>query len=65
MRTISWEIAPQIPLRNCSTEIGGKVSTGVILVKEQLVQSSTSLLQKVSASLVKVARYEEIQELGS
>ena len=65
MRTKVWETAPQIPLRNCSTETVGKVSTDVILVKGKFVQSSTSFLQEVSASFVKISRYEQMQELGS
>ena len=33
MRTIAWETASQIALRNCSKEVGQKVSTHGILVK--------------------------------
>ena len=33
MRNAAWETAPQIALRNCSKEAGGKVSTYEILVK--------------------------------
>ena len=33
MRTIARETASQIALRNCSEEVGGKVSIYVILVK--------------------------------
>ena len=33
MRTIAWEIGPQIILQNCSREAEGKVSIYVILVK--------------------------------
>ena len=33
MRTIARETASQIVLRNCSQEVGGKVSIYVILVK--------------------------------
>ena len=65
MRTIAWETAPQITLRNGSTEIVGKVSTDVILVKGKFVQSSTSFLQKVSARFMKVSRYKQMPELGS
>ena len=34
MRTIAWETASQITLRNCSKEVAGEVSIYVILVKE-------------------------------
>ena len=44
MRTIAWETAPQIPLRNCCKEIEGKVSIHGILVKGQYMQSSTSYI---------------------
>ena len=53
MRTIAWEAAFQIALRNSSKEAGGKVSIYVILVKGEYMQSSTYFLQKVSA------RYQE------
>jgi len=33
MRTVAWEAAFQIPLKNCSKEVRGKVSIYVILVK--------------------------------
>ena len=33
MRTVAWEMASQIALRNCSEEVGGKVSIPSILVK--------------------------------
>ena len=42
MRTIAWETAFQIALRNCSKEVGGKISIYVILVKEEYMQSSTA-----------------------
>ena len=41
MRTVAWETAPQIALRDCSKEAGRKVSKDVILVKEEYMQSST------------------------
>ena len=41
MRTIAWETAFQIALRNCSKEAGGKGSIYVILVKGEYIQSST------------------------
>ena len=37
MRTIVWETASQIALRNCSKEVRGKVSIYVILVKGEFV----------------------------
>ena len=33
MRIIAWETVPQTALRNCSKEVGGKVSIYVILMK--------------------------------
>ena len=54
MKTAARETAPQIAPRNCSKEVGGKVSIYVILVKGENLQTSTYFLQKVSASLVKV-----------
>ena len=36
MRTIAQEAAFQIALRNCSKEVGGKVSIYVILVKGEV-----------------------------
>ena len=50
MRTIAHELAFQMALRNCSKEVGGKVSIYVILVKGEYVQSSTYFFQRVSAS---------------
>ena len=35
MRAAVWEIAPQLALRNCSKEAGGKVSICVIWVKAE------------------------------
>ena len=58
MRTITQETASQRALRNRSKEVGGKVSTYVILVKGEYMQSSTYFLQ-VSASLVKVTASHE------
>ena len=54
MRTIARETAFQIVLRNCSKEVGGKVSICVILMKGEYMQSSTYFLQKVAASFVKI-----------
>ena len=44
MRTIAQETAFQIALKNCTKEVGGKVSIHVILVKGEYVQSSTYFL---------------------
>ena len=53
MRTIAWETAFQIALRNCSKEVGGKVS--VIYdweVKGRgCVQSSTFFWQRLAARM--------------
>ena len=46
MRTTAWERAPQIALRDCSKEAGGKVSISVILVKGECMQSSTYLSRR-------------------
>ena len=43
MRTIAWESAFQIALRNCSKEAGGKISIYMFLVKGEYAQSSTTL----------------------
>ena len=59
MRTIAWETAFQIALRNFSKEVGGKVSIYVIFVKGEYMQSSTYFLQKVSAGLMKVTACHE------
>ena len=54
MRTIVWEAAFQITLRNCSEEVGWKVSMCVILVKWTTCYQANIILQKVAASLIKV-----------
>ena len=54
MMTATWETAPQVTLRNCSKDVGGKERIYVILVKGEYVQSSTNILEKVFASLVKL-----------
>ena len=41
MRTITWETASQITLRNCFREVERKVNIYVILVKGNYMQSST------------------------
>ena len=41
MRGLTQETAPQIALRNCSKEAGGKASICVILVMGEYMQSST------------------------
>ena len=49
LRTAAWDTAFQIALRNCSKEVGGKVSIYVILVKAEYMQPNI-FLQTVSAS---------------
>ena len=51
MKTIAWDTAFQIALRNCSKEAAGKTSIYVIWVKGQYLQSGTYILQKVFACL--------------
>ena len=46
IRTIAWETASQIALRNCSKRQGGKVSVHVTLVKGEYMQSSTYFSRK-------------------
>ena len=53
-RTVAWEIAPQIALRNCSKEVGGKENIYVILVKAEYMQSSPYFFQKISTGLRKL-----------
>ena len=43
LRIVAKETAFQVALRNCSKEIGGKVSVYVILVKGECMQSGTHL----------------------
>ena len=43
MKTIAWESAFQIALRNYSKEAGGTVSIYMLLVKGEYMQSSTDL----------------------
>ena len=50
MRAITRETLFQLALRNCSKEVGGKVSIYVTLVNGEYVQSNTYFLQKFSAS---------------
>ena len=61
MRTIAWKTAFQLALRNCSKEVGGKVSINEILMKGEYIQSSTYFFPKVSASLMKVTASHEEQ----
>ena len=50
MRTIiARDTAFQVTLRNCSKEVGAKVSMYVILVKGECIHSSTYFLQKIAA----------------
>ena len=74
MRTIAWETAFQISLRNCSKEVVGKVSIYVIVVKGECMQPSTYLCRRlllVTSSthphevIQCFSRYEETKELGS
>ena len=46
MKTIAQETVSQIALRNCSREIGGKVSINVILVTGGCMQPSTYFFAK-------------------
>ena len=56
----AWETAAQIALRNCSKEIGRKVSIYVVLVKGEYLHSSTYFFQQVYASLMMLsASYKE------
>ena len=55
MRTVAWEIASQIALRNCSKEVGGKVGIiydfsegGVRAVKHTFQQRLAARHEKVS-----------------
>ena len=49
MRTITWETASQITLRNCFREVERKVNIYVILIKGVYATKHTSK-QKVTAS---------------
>ena len=40
MKTTAWETAPPIALRNCSKEVGGKVSVYVIVLNGEYIQSA-------------------------
>ena len=46
IRTIAWEIAPHIALRNCSKKVRVKVSIYVILVKESTCNQKHIFWQK-------------------
>ena len=48
MRTVAWETATQIALRNCPREAGGEgeVSINVVLVKGEYMQSSTYFFKR-------------------
>ena len=52
MRMAAWETAAQVALRNCSKEIGRKVSIYAVLVKGEYMHSSMYFFQKVSANLM-------------
>ena len=45
LRTVAWETAFQIALKNC-LEVGGKVSIFVILLKGEYMQSGTYFWKK-------------------
>ena len=53
MINIAWETVLQIALRNCSKDVGWKVSVYVVLLKGEYMQSNTYFLQKISTSLMK------------
>ena len=46
MRTIAWETASQIALRNCLKEAEGNVSIDMILVLGEYMQPSTYFSRK-------------------
>ena len=46
LRIVAKETGFQVALRNCSRQIGGKVSVYTILVKEEYMQSGTHLFAK-------------------
>ena len=52
MRTVTWETAPQIVLRDCTKDIGGgeKVNIYKILVKRGLNAIKCLLYKRFSAS---------------
>ena len=58
MRTIDQETAFHIALRNCSKEVGGKVSIYVILVKGEYMQSSTYFFFRFLPVILDVRRYK-------
>ena len=59
MKTTAQEAAFQITLKFCSKEVGGSVSTHVIL-EGKYMQPHTHILYKLAASLVRVtASYQE------
>ena len=55
MKTIAQEAAFQTALRNCSKEVGEKVSIYVILVKIGIHTIKQTFLQKLATHLMKVA----------
>ena len=50
MRTVAWETAPQIALRNCSKEVEGMDSIYVILVKGEYVQARAYFVESLLVS---------------
>ena len=59
MRTLAQEAAFQIALRYPSKEVGGNVGIYGILVKREVHASKQHILQKVTASFVKVSASHE------
>ena len=57
MRTVAWETASQIALRNC-LEVEGKVSICVILVKGEYMQSGTYFWEKFLL-VTRIGLYQE------
>ena len=47
MRTLAWDTALQISLRNSSKEAGGKVYIYVILLKGEYIQSAAYFFAEV------------------
>ena len=52
MRIATWETAPQIAVRNCSKEAGGKVSIYVIFGEGRRHAIKPIFFQKFSTSLM-------------
>ena len=74
MRTIAWETAPQLPLRNCFKEPGEKVTLYVILMKVNTCNQAHIFCRKFLLVMGSshhhrgfqcFSRYEDVCELGS